>query len=149
MNLMEHEVMAAPIGAEAAGDKPIRLVNYEDIKKCIDYALKFGYSLQDFREEVDTWEDLPLITLPQGIDIDKASEEEKRDNNDRGGTAVTWGDLYGQFKKEYPKADVIDFRPFVEGYLPRNRPGIIVWLKNGDVLVYIPKAQREKREATE
>ncbi len=78
-----------------------------------------------------------------------AAKEEKRDNNDRGDTAVTWGDLYRQFKKEYPKADVIDFRPFVEGYLPRNRPGIIVWLKNGDVLVYIPKAQREKREVTE
>ena len=75
-----------------------------------------------------------------------AAKEEKRDNNDRGDTAVTWGDLYRQFKKEYPKADVIDFRPFVEGCLPRNRPGIIVWLKNGDVLVYIPKAQREKRE---
>lgn len=86
-----------------------------------------------------------------GIRIPKieTANEEKRDNNDRGDTAVTWGDLYRQFEKEYPKADVIDFRPFVEGYLPRNRPGIIVWLKNGDVLVYIPKAQREKREVTE
>lgn len=59
---------------------------------------------------------------------------------------MTWGDLYKRFKKEYPKAKVIDYRPFVEGYLPRKRPGIIVHLENGDVLVYMPKAVEEKEE---
>ena len=52
---------------------------------------------------------------------------------------MTWGEIYRQFKKEYPKTEVSDYRPFVEGYLPRRRPGIIVWLKNGDVLAYLPK----------
>lgn len=74
-----------------------------------------------------------------------AAKEEKRDNDDRGDAAMTWEDLYRQFKKEYPKADIIDFIPFVEEYLPRNRPGIIVWLKNGDVLAYIPKEQKAER----
>lgn len=57
---------------------------------------------------------------------------------------MTWGELYKQFKKEYPKKEVSDYRPFVEGYLPRRRAGIIVWLKNGDVLAYFPKNTEEE-----
>ena len=62
--------------------------------------------------------------------------------------SIIWGDLYKRFTKEYPNAKAVDYRPFVEGYLPTGRPGIIVWLKNGDVLVYIPK-HAEMREVTE
>lgn len=57
---------------------------------------------------------------------------------------MIWGDIYKQFKKEYPKTEVSDYRPFVEGYLPWRRSGIIVWLKNGDVLAYFPKTQKQK-----
>ena len=56
---------------------------------------------------------------------------------------MTWGDLYKQFCKKFPKSKAIDYRPFVEGLLPTRRPGIIVWLENGDVLVYIPKPREE------
>lgn len=56
---------------------------------------------------------------------------------------MTWGDLYKQFRKKFPKLKVEDYRPFVEGLLPTRRPGIIVWLENGDVLVYIPKPEKE------
>ena len=101
-------------------------------------AVKFAEDVLHI--ELLPWQKYVAIELAIG-----AAKEEKRDNNDREDTAVTWGDLYRQFKKEYPKADVIDFRPFVEGYLPRNRPGIIVWLKNGDVLVYIPKRKERKK----
>ena len=52
---------------------------------------------------------------------------------------MTWGDIYKQFTKEFPKAEATDYRPYVEGYLPFRRTGIIVWLKNGDVLAYLPK----------
>ena len=52
---------------------------------------------------------------------------------------MTWGDIYKQFTKEFPKAEATDYRPYVEGYLPYRRLGIIVWLKNGDVLAYFPK----------
>lgn len=58
---------------------------------------------------------------------------------------MTWGDLYKQFCKKFPKLKVEDYRPFVEGLLPTRRPGIIVWLENGDVLVYIPKPKKEQR----
>lgn len=44
-----------------------------------------------------------------------------------------------RFVKEYPKAKAVDYRPFVEGYLPTQRQGIIICLENGDVLVYMPK----------
>ena len=57
---------------------------------------------------------------------------------------MTWGDLYKQFCKKFPKSKAIDYRPFVEGLLPTRRPGIIVWLENGDVLVYIPKPEKER-----
>ncbi len=56
---------------------------------------------------------------------------------------MTYGDLYKQFCKEFPKAKATDYRPYVEGLLPTRRQGIIVWLENGDVLVYIPKPEKE------
>lgn len=59
---------------------------------------------------------------------------------------MTWGDLYKRFVKDYPKAKAVDYRPFVEGYLPTRRPGIIIWLENGDVLVYMPKVAEKKEE---
>lgn len=58
---------------------------------------------------------------------------------------MTWGDLYKQFCKKFPKLKATDYRPFVEWYLPMHRAGIIVWLENGDVLVYIPKPEKECR----
>ena len=62
---------------------------------------------------------------------------------------MTYGDIYKQFTQEYPKAEVTDYRPYVEGYLPFRRPGIIVWLKNGDVLAYLPKNAESGNEVTE
>ena len=59
--------------------------------------------------------------------------------------SMTWGDLYKKFCKKFPKSKAIDYRPFVEWYLPTHRPGIIVWLENVDVLVYIPKPEKEQR----
>lgn len=56
---------------------------------------------------------------------------------------MMWGDLYKQFCKEFPKAKATDYRPYVEGLLPTRRQGIIVWLENGNVLVYIPKPKEE------
>ena len=60
--------------------------------------------------------------------------------------SVTWGDLYKRFVKEYPGTKAVDYRPFVEGLLPTRRSGIIVWLDNGDVLVYMPKVAEKKEE---
>lgn len=57
----------------------------------------------------------------------------------REGKKITWGDIYKQFRTDYPEMEVKDYRPFAEYYLPDNAIGIIVWLKNGDVLIYIPK----------
>lgn len=59
---------------------------------------------------------------------------------------MTWEDLYKRFAKDYPKAKAVDYRPFVEGYLPTRRQGIIIWLENGDVLVYMPKVAEKKEE---
>ena len=53
---------------------------------------------------------------------------------------MIWEDIYKQFKADYPELKAEDYRPFNYLYLPRNAAGIIVWLKNGDVIIYIPKA---------
>jgi len=34
-----------------------RLVDYEDVKLCVDLAIKHGITLRDFRESVDYWDD--------------------------------------------------------------------------------------------
>ena len=69
-----------------------------------------------------------------------------RKNLTRRSKSMTWGDLYKRFAKDYPKAKAVDYRPFAEGYLPTRRPGIIIWLENGDVLVYMPKVAEKKEE---
>ena len=58
----------------------------------------------------------------------------------------TWEDLYKRFTREYQKIKAADYRPYVEGFLPTGRPGIIIWLKNGDVLAYIPKHIEPEKE---
>ena len=57
---------------------------------------------------------------------------------------MTWGDIYKQFTHDYPDMHAEDYRPFIPfipDYLLTNRAGIIVWLKNGDVIIYLPKTQ--------
>ncbi len=62
---------------------------------------------------------------------------------------MTLGDIYKQFRTDYPEMEVKDYRPFAEYYLPDDAIGIIVWLKNGDVLVYIPKEVGRHRKTEE
>lgn len=57
---------------------------------------------------------------------------------------MTWGEIYKQFLKKYPKIKAIDYRPYDPFYLPEKITGIIMWLKNGDTIVYIPKKQEDK-----
>lgn len=58
---------------------------------------------------------------------------------------MTWGEYIKQFRVDYPALynEIEDYRPFVQELLPTGRPGIIVHMKNGDVLVYIPKRKEQ------
>lgn len=54
---------------------------------------------------------------------------------------MTYGDIYEQFCKKFPNAEVEDYRPPAEMYIPQLTNGItnaiIVWLKDGSKIIYI------------
>ena len=58
---------------------------------------------------------------------------------------MTYGDIYYQFCKKFPGAEVSDFRPAVPQFLPNIvKPipyAIIVWLKDGSKVVYIAESE--------
>ena len=51
---------------------------------------------------------------------------------------ITNGDIFNKFKTDYPDLEVKDYRPMHLDFV-RGRIGIVVWLKNGDILLYFPK----------
>lgn len=58
---------------------------------------------------------------------------------------MTYGDIYYQFCKKFPNAEVNDFRPAIPMFLPSlAKPipnAIIVWLKDGSKVVYIAESE--------
>jgi len=56
---------------------------------------------------------------------------------------MTYGDIYNEFCKKFSNAEVEDYRPAVEMYIPQLVRGIpnaiIVWLKDGSKIIYIAK----------
>lgn len=59
---------------------------------------------------------------------------------------MTYGEIYKQFLEE-TKMDrkiIEDYRPCVEMYgVPDMPEGIVVWLKNGWRIIYIPPEKKE------
>lgn len=57
----------------------------------------------------------------------------------------TYGDIYNEFCEKFPNAEVEDYRPADPMYIPqlmRGIPyGIIVWLKDGNKVIYIAKEE--------
>lgn len=44
--------------------------------------------------------------------------------------------LFNLFKRTFPCSEVEDYRPFSDMFIPMNKQGIIIWLKNGDTIIY-------------
>lgn len=61
--------------------------------------------------------------------------------------AMTYGEIYDEFCKKFPNAEVSDYRPAMPQYLPRLvKPipyGIVVWLKDGSSMIYIAEEAKE------
>ena len=57
----------------------------------------------------------------------------------------TYGDIYNKFCSKFPLAEVWDYRPAVEMYIPQlSKPipnAIIVWLKDGSRVIYISDSE--------
>ena len=66
--------------------------------------------------------------------------EEKRE--------MTYGEIYDEFCKKFPNAEVSDFRPAIPTFLPslaKSIPyAIVVWLKDGSKVVYIAESEEEE-----
>ena len=52
---------------------------------------------------------------------------------------MTNGDVLQIFKEKYPDVSVDDYRPLSDMFIPQSQPGIVIWAKEGDVIVYFPK----------
>ena len=50
----------------------------------------------------------------------------------------TNGELFEMYKNNMPERKPIDYRPLSWKFTPKT-PGIVVWLDNGDIVLYFPK----------
>lgn len=55
---------------------------------------------------------------------------------------MTFIEVLNKFSDEFPQAEVDDYRPLADLFI-RDKVGIVVWLKNGDMIVYCPKEIQE------
>ena len=57
----------------------------------------------------------------------------------------TYDDIYDEFLKKFPNAEVLDYRPAVKMHVPQlseNIPNaIVVWLKDGSEVIYIAESE--------
>lgn len=58
---------------------------------------------------------------------------------------MTYNDIYNEFCKKFPNAEIEDYRPAAQMYLPQLQQGIsnaiIVWLKDGSKVIYISNSR--------
>ena len=65
----------------------------------------------------------------------------------------TYGDIYNEFCDKFPHAEVEDYRPAGNVYVPQLSEyipnAIIVWLKDGTKVIYIARSEDEPQESEE
>lgn len=59
-----------------------------------------------------------------------------------------YNDIYDEFCKKFPLAEVLDYRPAVEMHIPQIKGGIpnaiVVWLNDGSTVIYIAESEGDK-----
>jgi hypothetical protein len=59
----------------------------------------------------------------------------------------TYNDIYDEFRKKFPLAEVLDYRPAVEMHVPQIKGSIpnaiVVWLNDGATVIYIAESEEE------
>ena len=59
---------------------------------------------------------------------------------------MTYNDIYNEFLKKFPNANVEDYRPADLMFIPQLLRGIpnaiIVWLKDGGKVIYISESEK-------
>lgn len=59
---------------------------------------------------------------------------------------MTFEEVLNKFKDVFPFAEVDDYRPLCHELFTDGKPGITIWLKNGDIIEYYPNAESEVEE---
>ena len=54
---------------------------------------------------------------------------------------MTFENILDRFKETLPFAEVDDYRPICHELFTEGKPGITIWLKNGDIIEYYPKEE--------
>ena len=57
---------------------------------------------------------------------------------------MTYDELLNKFEETFPFAAVNDYRPICHELFTDGKVGITIWLENGDVIEYYPKAESEE-----
>ena len=59
---------------------------------------------------------------------------------------MTFDDLLDKFSDTFLFAEIDDYRPICHELFTDGKVGITIWLKNGDIIEYYPKAESEEKE---
>lgn len=59
---------------------------------------------------------------------------------------MTIDEILNKFDRVFPFAMIDDYRPICPELFTKGKEGLTIWLKNGDVIEYYPKAESEDRE---
>lgn len=59
---------------------------------------------------------------------------------------MTFDDLLDKFSDTFLFAEIDDYRPICHELFTDGKVGITIWLKNGDIIEYYPKAESEEEK---
>ena len=62
---------------------------------------------------------------------------------------MTYDELLDKFSDTFPFAKINDYRPVCPELFQVGKVGITIWLENGDMIVYYPKAESEDNNETD
>ncbi len=57
---------------------------------------------------------------------------------------MTINEVLNKFEETFPSAAVNDYRPICHELFTEGKEGLTIWLKNGDIIEYYPKAESEE-----
>lgn len=57
---------------------------------------------------------------------------------------MTFQECLHKFNENFPNIEVDDYRPICHELFEKDKEGMTIWLKNGDMVVYYPKQEENK-----
>ncbi len=57
---------------------------------------------------------------------------------------MTFQECLHKFHESFPNIEVWDYRPICHELFEKDKEGMTIWLKNGDMVVYYPKQEENQ-----